>query len=136
VESGVTDDYERLNKPELHAMADLLLIEDPEAIAWCVRFVAADTRGWWHNRARAMMCRRMKHCPLDDKQRSILVACIVERLQSGIFDEQFRDQLRFALKVDRQRVISAAHEILTGKSAAKQKEHVYRFALWTLRNHG
>jgi hypothetical protein len=89
-----------LTKLGLRDLADRLLLDDPEAVETCVRFVEAETVGNWHGRARAMMCRRLKHCTLSASQCQGLVFCITERLRSGHFSEQFWDQLGLSLYLD------------------------------------
>ena len=54
-----------LSKSDLHLLADGLILEDPLAIAACVAFIRAETKGVWHGRARAMMARRLKHSNLS-----------------------------------------------------------------------
>jgi hypothetical protein len=90
----------RLSKPGLHDLADRLLADEPDAVERCVAFLIAESRGFWHNRARAMMSRRLKHCTLSAAQRDALVAGITTRLVTGAFPEQFKDQLRLALRID------------------------------------
>lgn len=89
-----------LSKHELHALIDALPAGDPRTLAQCIDFVTAETLGFWHGRARAKMCRRLKHVHLSRDQRDRLVRCIADRLASGRFSEQFRDQLRLAMLLD------------------------------------
>jgi len=121
---------EHLDKGDLHELADGLLAGEGEAIDRCMDFVLAETRGLWHGRARAMMCRRLKHCSLTAKHRELLVPCILNRLATGNFSEQFRDQLRLALHLDRESTLQHARECVAGGS----KEHVQRLAQWVLRH--
>lgn len=116
---------------ELHALADELLSCDPVVVQRCVDFVAAETQGLWHGRARAMMCRRLKHCPLGRSHRTALVATITGRLESGAFSEQFKDQLRLALHLDRDRTMEACRKCL-----ASDKAFVRRYAQWGLERAG
>ncbi|MBI4909407.1 MAG: hypothetical protein HY820_37660 [Acidobacteria bacterium] len=115
-----------LTKAELHALADTLIAGSDGEIARCVAFVIAETNGFWHGRARAMMCRRLKHCQLSPEQRQQLVQCITRRLATGNFSEQFRDQLRLALALDSQYTFQVARRCLAGPC----KDHVRRLALW------
>jgi hypothetical protein len=112
---------------QLHELADNLLIEEPLAIEKCVEFIATETEGLWHGRARAMMCRRLKHCPLTESQRKLLVGCITERLEVGHFAEQFRDQLRLAMHLDPIQTFNIARACVTNS-----KLHVRRYAEWVL----
>ncbi|MBS0344209.1 MAG: hypothetical protein JSS56_27200 [Proteobacteria bacterium] len=119
-----------LSKQELHALADRLLQHEPIVIDYCIEFVIAETKGHWHGRARAMMCRRLKHCELGRTNRTKLVDCILHRLRSGDFSEQFKDQLRLALHLDNEKTMSACE---TAKSS--DRPHVRRYAEWALALH-
>ena len=116
-----------LSKPGLHALADRLLADEADAVERCIAFVIAESRGFWHNRARALMCRRLKHCTLSAAQRAALVACIGARLTTGTFPEQFKDQLRLALHLDPAAVRRSAAAALDSPAA-----HVRRHAAWVL----
>lgn len=116
-----------LRKRDLHTLADGIILEDQWSIDFCVDFVAAETKGLWHGRARAMMCRRLKHSALGRKQRTQLVKVISERLASGDFSEQFKDQLRLAMHLDMDTTLEAAHKALKTK-----KGHAIRYAQWVL----
>lgn len=116
-----------LSKIELRALANGLLAPEPWVIERCVEFVLAETQGYWHGRARAMMCRRLKHCELGRTHRTKLVACITGRLSAGTFSEQFKDQLRLAMHCDLQHVREVSRECL-----ASGKPHVRRYAEWVL----
>ena len=121
------DGFSALDKRDLHHLAGRLLSDEPSAIATCIEFIEAETKGIWHGRARAMMCRRLKHCSLSAPQRTRLVSCITERLCSGHFSEQFRDQLRLALHLDSTRVFTAARSC-----AHDHRDYVRRYAAWLL----
>jgi hypothetical protein len=118
-----------LTKGELQDLADRLLLDDPDAIEACIVFIEVDTMGNWHGRARAMMCRRLKHCTLSPSQRDRLVDCITERLRSGNFSQQFRDLLRLALYLDKQTTLNIAATCL-----GDRRNYVRRYAEWIL-NH-
>lgn len=125
-------EFGRLTKMELHALADeLLLTCEPVTVQRCVDFVKAETKGFWHGRARAMICRRLKHCPLGRAHRTELVAAITQRLEQGSFSEQFKDQLRLALHLDRERTLASCRVCL--RSA---KPYVRRYAEWALNLEG
>jgi hypothetical protein len=117
----------RLSKPGLHDLADRLLADEPDAVERCVAFLIAESRGFWHNRARAMMSRRLKHCTLSAAQRDALVAGITPRLETGAFPEQFKDQLRLALHIDPAATRRAAAAGLDSPAG-----HVRRYAAWVL----
>jgi hypothetical protein len=123
-------ELEHLDKRDLHDLADGLILCDREAIDRCVEFILAETKGCWHGRARAMMCRRLKHCDIVPEQRRQLVDCIMNRLASGNFSEQFRDQLRLAIHLDPERTFKLAHTRL----ASPSKGHVRRFAQWVAKH--
>ena len=53
-------EFASFTKRELHELADALLACEPHAVQRCVDFVVAETTGFGHGRARAMMCRRLK----------------------------------------------------------------------------
>ena len=123
-------ELENLDKGDLYDLADGLLACDCEAIDRCFEFILAETRGVWHGRARAMMCRRLKHCDIATERRQRLVDCIMNRLVSGDFSEQFRDQLRLAMHLDPERTFKLAHRCLTSSS----KEHIRRLAQWVVKH--
>jgi hypothetical protein len=116
-----------LSKVELHALADGLLKPEPSIVDRCIEFVLAETQGLWHGRARAKMCRRLKHCTLGLTHRTQLLSCIIGRLSNGSFSEQFKDQLRLAMHLDLPKVIAASRDGLTS-----QKPYVKRYAEWAL----
>ena len=122
-----TSDLATLAKHALRDVADALLSGEPRVVAACVRFVCADTQGMWHGRARALMCRRMKHLRLDRRQAGQLVACIAGRLASGRFSEQFKDQLRLAMLLDSTTVVATARTSLSSPAP-----HVRAYAAWIL----
>lgn len=120
---------EGLSKLELQELADGLLREVPITTSFCVEFVCSETRGVWHGRARAMMCRRIKHISLDTKQSRRLVVCVVNRLTSGRFSEQFKDQLRLVLFLDSATLFEAARDCRFSKFL-----HVRGYAEWVSRH--
>lgn len=122
-------DFTTLSKAALQELADGLFYEDSLATSSCVDFVCSETRGIWHGRARAMMCRRMKHVGLDKKQSAKLVESIVNRLASGRFSEQFKDQLRLAMTLDSPTLFNAARACRSSKSP-----HVCAYSAWVLRH--
>jgi len=118
-------------KSELLAVAKGLRAGDAQAVNRAVAFLMQDSRGHWHNRARAKFSRRLKHCSLQPPQYRALVSCIAARLQRGYFAEQFSDQLRLALHLDRDALLSAAQEALSSPLP-----HVQRYAGWVIACHG
>jgi hypothetical protein len=123
-------ELEALSKVDLSHLIDGLVHKDAARIGTCVEFVVADTQGPCHGRARAMMCRRLKHCALSEQQRQELVARITGRLAQGSFAQQFHEQLRLAMHLDRSKTFEVARECLCGFS----KDPVRRSALWVLKH--
>lgn len=119
--------FDCFTKKELRAFADRLLKCDAIAIEWCVTFVEQETRGVGHGRARAMMSRRLKHCPLSQHQRSRLVRVVLDRLVRGTFSEQFKDQLRLAMHLD-----PAATRKVADDCSNAAVAHIRRYATWLL----
>ena len=120
-------EFDSFSKQQLHELADQQLTFVSLAIEYCVEFVLAESKGLWHGRARAIMCRRLKHCKLGRTHRTKLVACILGRLQSGEFSEQFKDQLRLALHLDSKQVLEACERVLPNP-----KPHVGRYVTWII----
>ena len=120
-------EFENLSKLELLRLAEELLDYDPVVVDYCVAFVCAETRGLWHGRARAMMCRRLKHAELSRSQRDKLQTCILGRLEQGFFSEQFKDQLRLAIKLAPKAAIAACQ-----RGTSSSHPHVKRYCAWAL----
>ncbi len=120
-------EFSTLSKRELHALADGMLEHEPNVVDYCIEFVLAETKGHWHGRARAMMCRRLKHCELGRTNRTRLLNCILHRLRSGEFSEQFKDQLRLALHLDAKQTFAACEGAMSS-----DRPHVRRYAMWAL----
>lgn len=119
--------YPYLSKYEWLAVADeLLRHQAPDVVDLCVRFFLAESRGVSDGRIRALLARRFKHCQLGRTHRDQLVACIARRLTEGNFSEQFKDQLRLALHLDRQAILAAAAGCAHGRAYVRQ------YALWVL----
>ena len=128
-ESTKVEGLEALDKGDLYDLAYGLVLKQEGAVERCVDFILAETKGNWHGRARAMMCRRLKHCDVSADQSRQLVNCITRRLTNGNFAEQFYDQLRLAMHLDQKSTFDIAQICL-----ASPKEHVRRFAAWTLKH--
>jgi hypothetical protein len=114
-------------KLDLRELCDRLLQDDSKAVEVCVAFLEAETRGTWHGRARAMMARRLKHCGLTRGQKERVISAVLDRLASGRFSENFKDQLRLVLHLDPTRAFDVAF-----RSLESQAEHVRRYAGWIL----
>ena len=117
-------------KQELHALADGLLVGDPDSIDRCIDFVDSYSEGIWHGRARAMMCRRLKHIELNTSDASRLVVAILDRFQNGKFAEQFGDMLRLALVLDDDATKKVARKLSTDS-----RKYVRSQARWILERH-
>ena len=122
-----TQEFERMSKRHVRALADELTSGATQVVENCVHFVCAETKGLWHGRGRAMMCRRLKHLELPRAHRERLLRVILERLDSGEFSEQFRDQLRLAMHFDSEKAFAVARRALSS-----HKDHVRRYARWVL----
>ena len=119
--------FAALTREEVRHWAALLRDGDPTQVEACVQFVCAETRGLWHGRGRALMCRRLKHVALTPAQQQRLVDTICTRLLTGRFSEQFRDQLRLAVVLDAAAVRTCAQQALLS-----EKPHVQRLARWAV----
>lgn len=113
--------------PYFRHLTDRLSANDAEAIETCIEFIEADTKEIGHGRLRALMSRRLKHCTLHRRQQNRLVRCITQRLQSGNFSQQFKDQLRLALFLEPKSTFEAAR-----KSRHDSRDYVRRYAEWIL----
>ena len=108
-------------------LANKLSLNDYEVVESCIKFIEADTKGVGDGRVRALMCRRLKHCTLSKKQRNRLVFYVTERLLTGNFSQQFKDELRLALFLDPSRTFEAARQSLKDR-----RNYVRRYAEWVL----
>ncbi|WP_013334540.1 hypothetical protein [Gloeothece verrucosa] len=111
-------------------LTNKLLVNDPETIEFSIKFIEADSKQAGYGRVRALMCRRLKHCTLSQAQRDRLVKHILERLKSGNFAQQFKDELRLALFLNKKRSFEAALS-----SSKDCRDHVRRYAQWILEKH-
>ena len=118
------------SKPQLHQLADDLLLETAGAKERAIAFFTQESQGLWHNRARALLARRFKQVVLTQVERRRLLDVIKARLAEGRISEQFKDQLRLALFLDQPEILKSALEC-TGST----RPHVVRYAHWLLRHH-
>lgn len=118
------------DKQELHNLADGLIISDPTSIARCIQFIESNSEGIWHGRARAMMCRRLKHIDLSQEDSARLLHAIFVRFENGNFAEQFRDMLRLASELD-----SKATYALAKKLSRDNRDFVKHQADWLIKHH-
>ena len=63
-------------KLDLDELIKRLKDDDPDAVYECVVFTLAESFGIWHNRARAKICRNLKHRLTDPTLRHRLVDVI------------------------------------------------------------
>ena len=119
--------FETMARVAVRALADRVLDGAPDAVESCGRCGWAETQGLWHGRGRALMCRRMKPVALSRAQRWRLVRASFQRLASGHFAEQCRDQRRLAIQVAQAAPFQVAR--CAFKSA---KDSVRRLAPWVL----
>jgi hypothetical protein len=119
------------SKSQLLALVKGVRACDFDAVDTAVAFFARESRGHWHNRARAKIARRLKHCALTPSQAACIVDAVISRLTSGRFTEQFDDQLRLALFLDQEKVQHSARQAI-----ASDVQHVRRYAEWVLAHHG
>ena len=114
-------------KNELAELIEQLKAGNLLAVERCIDFFLAETRGLWHGRARAKICRNLKNLPLDKRTKDRLVATIVRRLETGNFSEQFKDQLTMAIRFRPCWLHDSATQLL-----GSPKGYVQRYASWVL----
>ena len=56
--------FDAISREELRTLVEELDNCEAHVIEKCVQFFLAETKGLWHNRARAAISRRLKHCVL------------------------------------------------------------------------
>ena len=111
----------------LKKIADGLKSADPLFIDFCVNCVLSNARCIGSERINALMCRRLKHCKIDESKQFQLINCILGRLITGAFTEQFKDQLRLALHLDFITTQEIGWQCLNSKKA-----YIRRYAEWLL----
>ncbi len=117
----------RYSKLELHELIDRVQSNDGDAIEEAVAFCVAESRGLWHGRARARICRNLKSREILEESVDRLVEAICRRLFKGVFAEQFKDQLTMAIRFRPDQVEACAE-----RSRASEKAYVRRYAQWVL----
>lgn len=121
-------EFENLLKCDLYQLIEQMKGGSEEARLCCIEFFLAESRGIWHGRARAKIARNLKSMALDKADADRLVTCIIDRLLTGNFSEQFRDQLNLALCICPDRVGDAARD-----GAGNSKAYVSKYCQWTLK---
>ena len=116
---------ERYDKAELLELIEAVKQDDADAIEEAVAFTLAESRGLWHGRARAKICRNLKNRDVPKEIQDILVQTICTRLSKGNFSEQFKDQLTMAVRFRPEEMQACAD--LASKS---DRLYVRRYAKW------
>lgn len=117
------------SKAELYEMIERLKRGDAIVAYELIVFTLAESKGMWHGRARAKICRYLKNHPPDATLRAKLVDTIAGRLRLGKFSEQFRDQLRMAIRFSPEKMQSIAESNLNS-----EMNHVRRYAAWVMKS--
>ncbi|WP_238154170.1 hypothetical protein [Synechococcus elongatus] len=118
----------KLTKNDLHQLIEEVKTGNRDAVSKAALFVAHESFGLWHNRARAKLCRHFKnHPPAEVEEQNRMIAAIIQQLIDGCFSEQFMDQLSMAIRLDPKQMQVAAIAALTSPKA-----YVRRYAERTL----
>ncbi len=118
---------ESYRRAELQELIEQIKANDADAIEEAVMFAAKDSVGLWHGRARAKICRNLKNRTIPRHLQDVLVQAVFNRLLTGAFSEQFKDQLAMAIRfrpLDMARYATLACE--------SQKDYVQRYGHWVL----
>ncbi|MDR2677990.1 MAG: hypothetical protein LBB51_00945 [Zoogloeaceae bacterium] len=124
---------ESLSKYALHALANAMSLGDVKSRELCIDFFLNESRGIGDGRIRALIARRLKHCPLTSKQICTVIDCILERFLEGRFSEGFKDQLQLVRKLNPALLIQTAQDVQ--KTPLRYKPYVRTYAQWILRYH-
>lgn len=116
-------------KQELDNLISLLKCDDSKAIKECVAFTLTESFGLWHNRARAKICRNLKNRQFAPDLKQRLVSVIINRLETGRFYEQFKDQLAMAIRFDPVRMQAAAEGLNSNET-----DYIRRYAFHVLQS--
>lgn len=114
-----------LTKLELETLISDVKRGDATATSQAVIFVTSESFGYWHNRARAKLCRHFKNHRPSATDCERMVKTIVDRFLNGRFYEQFKDQLSMAIRFspdDLERAASIA--------AGSDRDYIRRYATW------
>ena len=98
---------------------------DEAAISRAVEFVALESLGMWHNRARAKLARHFKNHAPDAEQQTQMVDAIVDRLKTGRYYEQFKDQLAMAVRFRPNGLLLAADVAIKS-----DRSYIQKYAKW------
>lgn len=113
------------DKYKLTWLRDQLVKNDPYLTALAVEFILMETKGLSHNRLRASMCLKLATVTLKQSQWENLLNCILHRLLTGNFSEQFKDQLKFIIRTNPQWV-----RVEIQKGLESEKDYIRRYACW------
>jgi hypothetical protein len=83
------------------------------------------TEGIGNGRRRARLCRQLKHVDLSDAQKERCVTAILQRLETGHFSQNFKDELGLAVHLHPDRVHNIAISLM-----AHSKQYIARYATW------
>jgi len=100
----------------------------PKAVGVAVEYMCTTSRGFGHNRFRSKISRQLKHVLLTKVQEVEMLETILKRFANGDIDEQFIEQLRFALWLNREKTLDKAREL-----SLSEKDYIQRFAQKVLR---
>ena len=96
-------DVRDLTKSQLHNLIDETKVCNLEAIGQSVAFVLTESFGYWHNRARAKLCRHFKNQRPSPQRSDKMVDAVCGCLLSGNFYEQFTHQVSKAIRFNPKR---------------------------------
>ncbi|MBN1007816.1 hypothetical protein [Amphritea pacifica] len=89
----------------------------PEAINVAANYMCSCSRGFGHNRFRSKIARRFKHVALTRNQEQRIVETILFRLSNGDIDEQFIEQLKLCVWLNREVTTKRAKELLSSEKS-------------------
>jgi hypothetical protein len=118
---------EQYRKTQLHKLIERVKQNHADAIDEAVAFCLAESRGLWHGRARAKICRNLKARNIPREFKDLLVEEICTRLTTGNFSEQFKDQLAMAIRFRPKEMQSCAQQ-----AACSDKLYVQQYAKWVI----
>ena len=114
-------------RDDLRELIDRIKASDAIAIEEAAVFVAKESYGLGHGRARARICRNLKTRTIPCALQDLLVQAISGRLLSGAFSEQFKDQLATAIRFRPVEMAQYARQ-----ACESEKEYIQRYGHWVL----
>ena len=112
-------------KGELGDLINRVKGNDSDAIEEAIAFTVRESFGIWHGRARASICRNLRNKDISEADKDLLVECICNRLLSGNFSEQFKEQLTMAVRFRPDELLECALQALKS-----DKEYIRRYGAW------